>query len=104
MQVIVVQSLPETALEAGAAFGTDYLPTIRDHLRDGSDVVAILPAAPYDHTDWRRSAARDLARAHAPARVNFITAGARDAVDASARYLANAPGVTGQYLPLHADG
>ena len=101
MQVVVVQSLPETALEASADFVADHLSAIREHLSDGDDLIVVLPMASYDHADWRRAAVRDLARVHAPARINFITAAADDAVEASTRYLASAPGLTGQYLPLH---
>ncbi len=60
-----------------------------------------MPAAPYDHADWRRAVARDLARAYAPKRVNVV--GGND-LAATLDYLAGAPGVTGQYLPLDGAG
>ena len=102
--VVVIESLPEAALDAAADFTANHLPTILGHLQNGEDVVAVLPEAAYDHVDWRRAAVRDLARAHAPTRVNFITTGSQTAVDETIRYLASAAGVTGQYLPLQSDG
>ncbi|MXO89732.1 Rossmann fold domain-containing protein [Pontixanthobacter aquaemixtae] len=102
--VLAIDTLPDTALEAAAGFTAQHLPAIREHLGRGEDLVVVLPQAGYDHADWRRAAVRDLARAYAPVRVNFITAAAQNAVDASVEYLAEAPGVTGQYLPLNADG
>ncbi|WP_209347245.1 Rossmann fold domain-containing protein [Pontixanthobacter sp. CEM42] len=106
--VLPIKTLPDAALDAAQSFASDWLPAIRDHLSKDEHLVVILPQAPYDHVDWRRAAVRDLARAYAPVRVNFITSGPDGAVDASVEYLSNAEGVTGQYLPLdagaHADG
>ena len=105
--VLPIKTLPDAALDAAQTFTSDWLPAIRDHLSKGENLVVVLPHAAYDHDDWRRATVRDLARAYAPVRVNFITAGSDDAVDASVEYLSNAAGVTGQYLPLntgaHAD-
>ncbi|MFL0357079.1 Rossmann fold domain-containing protein [Erythrobacter sp. GH1-10] len=101
-RVLAVTSLPDSAIEASAAFFADYLLEARSILREGeSDALAIiLPPAPRDHDDWRRALARDLARESAPKRVNVI-GGAGEGLDETLAYLGNAPGVTGQYCPLH---
>lgn len=102
--VLRVAGLPEGALEAAAEFHREWLPRARAQLADGEQALAIvLPRAPYDHADWRRAAARDLARAAAPQRVNIV-AGEGDAVAPALAYLARAPGVTGQYLRLDGHG
>jgi hypothetical protein len=99
-----VTQLPQSALEASVAFHEGHLAAARALIEDGgegTDLVILLPAAPRDHADWRRALARDLARAHAPARVNVI-AGSDDAQLAALRdYLAGAKGVTGHYLEAH---
>ena len=102
--VLQIEALPGAALEAAQTFAAEWLPAIHDHLSAGENLVVILPQAAYDHADWRRAAVRDLARSFAPVRVNFITAGTGRAADASIAYLSSAPGVTGQYLPVHVDG
>ena len=102
-ELLRIKELPDAALDAAAAFTREYLTSVRGTLAGGADLTIVLPQAPYDHRDWRRALARDLARAHAPARINVI-AGSGDArISAAADYLANAPGVTGQYLELARD-
>jgi hypothetical protein len=45
-----------------------------------------------------------LAREHALLRVNGVESADEAAISAAQAYLATAPGVTGQYLPLDAAG
>lgn len=99
-----IDDLPPGALEAAATFAQVWVAPIRKALEEGDDMVILLPAAPYDHTDWRRTAARDLARAHAPRRINLLGGGSVAAREKALCFLADAPGVTGQYLPLAEDG
>ncbi|UIP06294.1 hypothetical protein LY632_11420 [Erythrobacter sp. SDW2] len=94
-------ALPGNALEAAARFHADYLPQLAGLLDGAESLVIVMPPAPYDHADWRRAVARDLARAHAPRRVNVV--GGNDAA-ATLEYLARAPGLTGQYLALDGTG
>ncbi len=98
--VLVIDELPAHAVEAAARFHAHWLPRIRERLNEGALVVA-LPRAPYDHVDWRRAAARDLARMAAPTRINLIGGGNETARAATLAYLGDASGVTGQYLVLH---
>lgn len=105
MQVVVrIDSLPDTALEAAEAFADRPLANAREQLAQGNDVVIVLSPASFDHADWRTAMAHDLARAHAPVRVNIIAGADEAAIAATLSYLENAPGVTGQYLPLDGAG
>jgi len=98
--VLVIDDLPPGALDAAVAFHSNWLLQVREAL-ERSSLAIVLPPAPYDHTDWRRAAARDLARMAAPVRVNLIGGGSEAARAATLAYLEGAPGVTGQYLALH---
>ena len=97
-----VEGLPADALAAAGAFYGEWLDRAHAALGKADALAIVLPSAPYDHRDWRRAAARDLARAHAPKRVNIVAGDGQDGVLATLAYLAGAPGVTGQYL--EADG
>ncbi len=98
-----IDALPEAPIDASAAFHCTHLERARERLSTGADaLVIVLPYAPTDHDDWRRALARDLARAHAPQRANVIGGGSPpEALAAMLEYLRDAPGITGQYLPLH---
>ena len=63
-QVLHIEELPESPLEASAAFFAKHLDDIRELAIDvATDCLAIIvPAAGPDHDDWRRSLVRDLAR------------------------------------------
>ncbi len=101
--VLQVESLSEAALDAAAEFSTKWLPKARAALADSDSLTIVLPLAPYDHDDWRRALARDLAREAAPKRVNIIAADDENRIEETSGYLRNAPGITGQYLPLTSD-
>lgn len=97
-----IDSLPESPLDAGAAFHRECVEKAHRVLGgDADSLVIVLPAAPSDHDDWRRAMARDLGRKYAPKRVNLLGGGEAGAVDAMLAYLGAAPGITGQYLALH---
>lgn len=97
-----IEALPPAPLDAAAEFHRAQLDHARELLASDIDTLAIvLPAAPKDHDDWRRALARDLARAYAPKRVNVVGGSDTAAISAMLAYLRDAPGITGQYLPLH---
>jgi hypothetical protein len=97
-----VDNLPAEPLDAAAAFHADYLNSAIAVLEGRADqLTIILPSSPTDHDDWRRAVARDLARKFAPKRVNVLGGGSEEAVQSMLAYLRGAPGITGQYLPLH---
>lgn len=101
--VLTIETLPQSGISASVAFAQEHLSTARELLEeDGTAALAIvLPNAAPDHDDWRRTLARDLARAYTPKRVNVVAAGDLAAADPMLAYLRDAPGVTGQYLAAH---
>ena len=103
--VLHIAGLPSGALAAAAEFHATWLEQVRTLLEERHTSVAIVvPPASYDHADWRRAVARDLASAAAPVRVNVTAGDDPRAIAAALAYLATAPGVTGQYLPLEGEG
>ena len=99
MKRIEVEGLPEEPLAAAGLFHQNWLDPIERALDEGIDVVAVLVPADHTHSEWRHAAVAMLARKHTPRRVNFI-AGEGRGVDEAEAYLADAPGVTGQYLQV----
>ena len=100
--ILQVTGLPDGALDAAAEFHAQWLGQARAMLESDTDALAVvMPSAPHAHDDWRRAAARDLARAYAPRRVNVIGADPGASLNGLIDYCANSPGVTGQYLAGH---
>jgi hypothetical protein len=101
--VLEIEELPTSGLDASAAFHANHLDKARALLDEPQTtaLAIVLPAAGPDHDDWRRTLARDLARAATPKRVNVIGGSDRGAIDETLAYLRDAPGVTGQYLATH---
>lgn len=102
-EVFEIEALPAGSLAASAAFYRHYLDRAEALLakEQTTSLAIVLPTSCPDEDDWRRTLARDLARSHAPARVNVVgTARAAAKADVLA-YLRDAPGVTGQYLAAH---
>ena len=97
MKRIEVEGLPEEPLAAAGLFHQNWLDPIERALEEGMDVAVLFEPVDYTHDEWRKAGAAMLARKHAPRRVNFVS-GCGQAADATAAYLAKAPGVTGQYL------
>ena len=103
--VLRIDWLPAAALDAACEFHEAWLEEALHLLEGEAEALAIvLPAAPADHVDWRRAAARDLARAVAPQRVNLVAGDDEAAIEATVAFLADAPGVTGQLLEVTARG
>jgi hypothetical protein len=98
-----VNLLPDGALDAQIAFIALHLEAARALLADPATtaLAIILPPAPRDHRDWRLALARDLAREAAPKCANIVSGHPGEALAATLRFLADAPGVTGQYLVCH---
>ncbi|WP_324828016.1 Rossmann fold domain-containing protein [Qipengyuania zhejiangensis] len=97
MKQIAVDGLPDDPLAAASLFHQHWLAHVEDTLAKGDDVTIALPSAGYEHREWRLAVVAGLARKHTPRRVNMV-AGEGAALDATAEYLAIAPGITGQYL------
>ncbi len=97
MKRIAVDGLPGEALAAAGVFHQHWLAHVEEALHRGEHVTVFLPRADRAHREWRVAVVAGLARKHAPLRVNMV-AGEGPAADATADFLAAAPGVTGQYL------
>ena len=103
--VIRVARLPEPALDAAAAFHREWIAKVRMAAGEGSEcVVVVMDPAPFDHTDWRRAAAKDLARAHPDHCINIVAGSDGGAIARMTEFLDRSPAITGQYLPLAETG
>lgn len=99
--VLHLGDLPKAALDAAAVFHAGYMLEARRLLEgDADSLVLVFPAASHDHQGWRAAVIADLARAAAPRRVNGIVGGDGVATAATLAWLGQAPGITGQLLPL----
>jgi len=100
-----VEGLPGESLSAAADFHARLLPGILETLSGGVDHLTIV-FAPADHTHrgWRLAVVQELAREHAPVRVNGLVSGEETAIAAAEAWLAEAKGVTGQLLALDGNG
>lgn len=103
MRQIEVGLLPDAPLDSAGAFMAFHLEAARALLAqpDCTALAIILPPAGHDHRDWRLALARDLAREAAPKRVNIVAGIPGEMREETLRFLADAAGVTGQYLPCH---
>lgn len=105
MSVVRVGALPEGALDAAAAFHAEVLPEVRATLAGGNEsLVLVFEPATHEYRAWRLAAVQQLARDHAPIRVNAIESDDEEAIAAALRYLQSAPGLTGQLLRLDRNG
>lgn len=104
MKAIAVDDLPGDPLAAAAVFHQHWLPYAEEVLASGEELLLVFAQADHTHSQWRRAAVAGLARKHAPRRVNAVAAGQQEAARQAQAYLAAAPGVTGQYLPLAEPG
>ncbi|MEZ5680045.1 MAG: hypothetical protein R3E14_01990 [Erythrobacter sp.] len=97
MKCIAVDGLPDDPIAAAGVFHQHWLAHVEDVLGKGEDVAILVPSADHTHREWRLAIVTGLARKHTPRRVNMI-AGEGGKADATLAYLADAPGITGQYL------
>lgn len=103
MKAIAVDDLPADPLDAASVFDQHWLPYAEEVLAGGEDVMLAFAPADHTHRAWRLAVVTGLARKYAPLRVNGV-AGEGEALAEAQRYLAAAPGVTGQYLLLDGNG
>ncbi|MBC2665805.1 hypothetical protein H7F51_09740 [Novosphingobium flavum] len=99
-----VGPLPGDALAASAHFHAEILPRVREALSGGAVLTLVFAPAGHEHRGWRAELVASLARAHAPARINALASADEAAIAATLAYLADAPGLTGQYLALDGAG
>ena len=100
-----VGPLPDDPLAAAAQFHAEWLPRVLALLDSGEPLVTLVfPSAGLAHAGWREAAVQLLARERTPARINAICGEDRAAIAATASFVAQAPGLTGQYLVLDGNG
>lgn len=99
-----VGALPADPLAAAARFHAQVLPRAIAALEEAGDLVLVFGPADHTHRDWRLGVVRGLARHHAPVQVNAVAGDDEPAIAAAVAYLAQAPGVTGQLLPVDGTG
>jgi hypothetical protein len=102
MAVARVGILPDDALAAAAQFYAQVLPQV--HSAGGEDLVLVFEPASHEHHAWRLAVVQQLARDHAPLRVNAIESDDETAIAAAMTYVDQAPGLTGQLLRLDGNG
>jgi hypothetical protein len=101
MRIVEARDLPDDPLDAAEAFHARIGPEIRRAIRGGDLPVALVFAsADYTHRGWRLAAVQALAREAAPGRVNAVAGDDERAIAATVRWLAQAPGITGQLLAV----
>lgn len=102
MGVLRIEGLAQAPLDASAQFHSHWLPRIGETLvgRPGEDLALVFAPADYTHRAWCLAAVQELARAHAPCRINAVSGSSEAQVATALAYLDSAPGVTGQYLVL----
>jgi len=101
VQVLRVEGLPQEAVAAAAEFYAQFAPQA---LTGQGDLVLVFAPADHGHRGWRLAVVQNLARAHAPRRVNAIESEDPEATARALAYLEAAPGVTGQMLRLDSQG
>lgn len=104
--LVRVGPLPTAAIEAATLFHCEALPRVIEAIgkTDGELIVLVFGPADHTHRGWRLAAVQNLAREHAPLRVNGVSGTDEAAIAAAVRYLSAAPGVTGQYFVLDPAG
>lgn len=102
-ELLYMGPLADDPLEAAADFHARLLPSIEATLMSGADPLTIVfEPADSAHRAWRLAAVQGLARRFAPARVNALAGAAaeREALAATAQWLDENSGITGQLLAL----
>jgi len=105
MGVLPISGLPHSPLDAAAAFHAEWLPRIRTLIGAADDtrnehLVLIFPLADHCHRAWRLAAVQELARAHAPRRINALVSDSPPGQRAGQALLERCEGITGQVLVL----
>ena len=100
MKLVRIAPLPDDAIATAAAFYAEWV----ERLPASKDLLLIFPPADHTHRAWRLAAVQSLARQLVPLRVNAVASDDEAAIAEAAAYLAAAPGLTGQYLPLDGTG
>jgi hypothetical protein len=101
MVLVRIGVLPDEPLSAAARFHAEVLPRIAPVTEP---LTLVFGPADHTHRAWRLAVVQGMARRLAPIRVNAVASVDEVAILAADTYLSQAPGVTGQYLPLQSAG
>lgn len=105
MALVRVGTRHNGALDAAAAFYAGQLPMVRVTIAElAEDIALVFEPASHEHRAWRLAVVQQLAREHAPIRVNGIETDDEEALAAALAYVQNAPGLTGHLLRLDRNG
>ncbi len=105
MVLLRVGALSSGALDAAAAFHDGILSMVLVTLEQSKDdLVLVFEPANHEYRPWRLAVVQQLAREHAPRRVNALESDDEDAIAAALGYIKQAPGLTGQLLKLDGTG
>ena len=96
-----IANLPASATQAAKAYYAAWADKVEQAVLEAGGCLTLRfdPAA-RDHQAWRRAAVADLARGHAPIRINAVAGPQGPAFDQVVVWLENAPGITGQLLAV----
>lgn len=104
-RILHLGPFPAGAGEAAAAFYRRDMALIGVELVQApACLTLVLRPADVDHSAWRRAALADLARAHAPVRINAVVGDDPAALDAVCAWLERSPGITGQTFGVDGHG
>jgi hypothetical protein len=102
MTTFFVNELSESSIEAAEEFYARILPALVYDLAHppstDEDLCVVFHPTPGDHRAWMLAAVQMLARRAAPRRVNGVIAAPGEGFAEASRFLASAPGITGQLL------
>ena len=104
--VLEIERLPDDPLDAASYFYAEVLPGIREDLATAPqmNLTIVFEPAGHEQRGWRLAVVQELAREYAPSRINALESDDKAAIHAAIAYLGDAPGVTGQLLPLDSNG
>jgi hypothetical protein len=104
MSLYVIERLPGDPLEAAAEFYRKDLQVLLNQLAEPSsadgDLLIVFPPASHEQCGWRLAAVQNLARHAVPRRVNGVVRDETADLAEVSRFLADAPGVTGQLFTM----
>jgi tRNA A37 threonylcarbamoyltransferase TsaD len=106
MALLRITGLPAAPLDAAAVFHGEWVVQVRASLIESTDesLTLAFPLADHSHRGWRLAAVQELAREHAPRRINAVACADEPGLSAALALLEPCQGITGQLLALDGTG